>query len=92
MPSSSGFSGPVISVTKGTDNKNRVLVKDLSEPLGLPVEVIDNFDADYSLIGNDGTLFYFRCDLNAPRGQVIAIDIRYGSWSLPQFAVAVVEV
>ena len=66
----------IISVTKGTDNKNRVLVKDLAEPIGLPVDVIDNFDADYSFIGNDGTTFYFRCDLNAPRGQIIALDIR----------------
>jgi prolyl oligopeptidase len=66
----------IISVTKGTDQKNRVLYKDLSEPYGLPIDLIDTFEADYSFVGNDGPVFYFRSDLKAPRGQVIAIDIR----------------
>ena len=66
----------IISVTKGTDNKNRVIYKDIAEPYGLPIDLIDSFEADYSFVGNDGPVFYFRSDLNAPRGQVIAIDTR----------------
>ena len=66
----------VITVAKGTDDKYRIFVKDLAEPYGLPVELIDNFEAEYSFIDNDGPLFYFKTDLNAPRGRVIAIDVR----------------
>jgi prolyl oligopeptidase len=66
----------VITTHKGTDNNCRVTYKDLSEPYGLPVELIDNFESEYSLIDNDGPVFWFKTDKKAPRGKVIAIDIR----------------
>ena len=40
------------------------------------VELLNDFDAQYSFIDNDGPVFWFRTDLDAPRGRVIAIDIR----------------
>ncbi len=66
----------VISIREGTDRRNRVVYKDLEEPYGLPVELIANMENEYSLIDNDGPLFYFKTDLNAPLGRVIAIDLR----------------
>ena len=42
----------------------------------MPIDLIDNFDHEYSFIGNDGPVFFFKTDLDAPRGRVIAIDIR----------------
>src|SRR6266851_8782780 len=66
----------VVSTYKGTDSRNRVTYKDLTEPYGMPVDLIDEFDNEYSLIDNDGPVFYFKTDLDAPRGRVIAIDIR----------------
>ncbi|MEM7228941.1 MAG: prolyl oligopeptidase family serine peptidase [Planctomycetota bacterium] len=66
----------VISIWKGTDARNMVLYKDLTEPYGMPIELIGTFENDYSFIGNDGTTFYFRTDLEAPRKRVIAIDLR----------------
>jgi len=39
------------------------------------VELLNDFDADYTFIDNVGTVFYFRTDLDAPRGRVIAIDV-----------------
>ena len=42
----------------------------------MPVDLIDDFDNEYSFIDNDGPIFYFKTDLKAPRGRVIAIDIR----------------
>jgi prolyl oligopeptidase len=36
--------------------------------------LIDSFKNDYSLIGNDGSTFYFKTDLDAPRRRVIALD------------------
>src|SRR4030095_15707442 len=38
------------------------------------VELLNDFDAQYRFIGNDGPLFYIYTDQNAPRGRVIAID------------------
>ena len=66
----------VVTVRKGTDPKNRLLVKDLQEPYGLPVELIGSFDNEYDFLGNDGPVFYFKTDLEAPKGRLIAIDTR----------------
>lgn len=66
----------VITVWKGTDDKYQVYYKDLFEPYGLPIELIGNFKNEYSFLGNDGTLFYFKTDLDAPKKRVIAIDVK----------------
>jgi prolyl oligopeptidase len=66
----------VLHVWKGTDPKNMVLYKDLLEPYGMPITLVDSFDNEYSLLGNDGPVFYFKTDLDAPKGRVIAVDIR----------------
>ncbi|MEH2288776.1 prolyl oligopeptidase family serine peptidase [Nostoc sp.] len=79
-----GFSGGVtedghyliISIWLGTDSKNLVLFKDLTNSNAEVVELINQFEADYSFIDNDDSVFYFRTDLNAPRGRVIAIDTK----------------
>ncbi|OYD90784.1 S9 family peptidase [Nostoc sp. 'Peltigera membranacea cyanobiont' 210A] len=79
-----GFSGGVtedgryliISIWLGTDSKNLVFSKDLTNPNAEVVELINQFEADYSFIDNDDSVFYFRTDLNAPRGRVIAIDTK----------------
>jgi prolyl oligopeptidase len=65
----------------GTDRRNRVYYLDLGDPqrpnLGAPVvRLLDDFDAGYAPVGNDGSVFYFWTDLDAPRGRVIAIDTR----------------
>lgn len=65
----------VISVWRGTDPKNIIFYQDLTQPDAPVVELISEFDASYSLIDNDGSSFWFRTDLHAPRGRVIAIDI-----------------
>ena len=65
----------VIDVWKDTDNKNQVVIKDLFEPYGLPTELVSRFDHGFEFIGNDGRLFYFKTNLLAPRGRVIAIDL-----------------
>ncbi|MBD2524240.1 prolyl oligopeptidase family protein [Nostoc sp. FACHB-133] len=64
----------IISVWLGTDSKNLVFFKDLTNPNSEVVELINQFEADYSFIDNDDSVFYFRTDLNAPRGRVIAIN------------------
>jgi prolyl oligopeptidase len=67
----------VISTWKGTDPRNRITYRDLDEPYGLPIDLIDTLDNEYSFLGNDGPVFYFKTDLDAPRARVLAIDIRH---------------
>jgi prolyl oligopeptidase len=66
----------VITVWKGTDDKYRVTYKDIRKPGSKPVDLIDNFEHEFTFLGNDGPLFYFKTSVDAPRRRVIAIDIR----------------
>lgn len=65
----------IIYVTRGTFRQNGVFYKDLATPDSPVVELLNQFDAAYSFVGNDGPRFYFRTDLGAPRSRVIAVDI-----------------
>ncbi len=65
----------IIHVRKGTEERNRIYYKDL-QSRGKVVELLNDFDAGYSFIGNQGPLFWFRTDLEAPRGRLIQIDTR----------------
>ncbi len=66
----------ILTVWKGTDDRYRILYRDLAEPYALPLDLIDNFEHEYSFLGNDGPVFYFKTNLQAPNGRIIAIDIR----------------
>src|SRR6266852_2156869 len=80
-----GFSGNVtddgryliITVWQGTAPKNRLYYKDLTQPDSPVVKLLDDFDAQYVFIDNDGPVFWFQTDLDAPRGRLIAIDTRH---------------
>ncbi len=64
----------IISVWLGSDPKNLVFYKDLSDSNAQVVELIGEFEASFSFIDNEGTVFWFQTDLDAPRSRVIAID------------------
>jgi prolyl oligopeptidase len=69
-----------ININQGTDPRNRVLVLDLVDAqqprlTGKAVELLQP-NAAYGFVGNDGPIFYFRTDKDAPRGRVVAIDTR----------------
>lgn len=66
----------VISVWKGTDRENQVFYRDLRNRSLRTYELLKGFDAQYGFIGNDGPMFFFFTDKNAPMGRVIGIDIR----------------
>ena len=44
--------------------------------VGDVVRLLDDFDASYAFVGNNGPVCYFLTDLDAPRGRLIAIDTR----------------
>ncbi len=64
----------IITVTRGTDPKNCVFYLDLQDPLALVKELLTGFEADFSFVDNEGPVFWFKTDLNAPRARLIAID------------------
>ena len=37
--------------------------------------LVDHFEAEYDYIANDGTLFYFKTNKNAPKNKIITIDL-----------------
>lgn len=69
----------VIRVRIGTDPRNSVFVQKIPKAdkgAGKTLELLPDFRASYSLVGNDGPVFYFRTDDQAPRGRLIAVDLR----------------
>jgi prolyl oligopeptidase len=65
----------IISVSQGTDTRNRVFYKDLRSGESRVIELLNDFDAAYDFIDNDGPRFWFQTDLNAPRGRLVEINI-----------------
>jgi prolyl oligopeptidase len=66
----------IIHSWQGTETENGIYYKDLQAPGSPVVELLGDFDASYNFIGNDGPVFWFQTDSSAPRGRVIAIDLR----------------
>lgn len=64
----------VINVTLGTDPKNKIHYKDIEEG-GEIVKLLDEMDAQYEFIYNQGSRFFFKTDLDASRGRIISIDV-----------------
>lgn len=67
----------VVTVWKGTDDRYQVYYKPLDgDEFDKPfTRLIDNFENEYSYIGNYGSVFLFKTNLDAPNGRVIAIDV-----------------
>lgn len=63
-----------LNVHFGTAAENRFYVKEIGSDQSFK-HLLDKQDAEYSYITNDGSTFYFKTNLDAPRGRVIAIDI-----------------
>jgi len=66
----------VLTVSVGSDRRDVVVYADLAQSPRNAVELVGGFEADLDFVGNDGPVFYFRTDSGAPRGRIIAIDIR----------------
>ena len=65
----------LLTIYQGTDVKSRVYYKDLKAKDAPVVKLLDDFDAAYNFIGNEGRRFWFQTDLQAPRGKVIEVDL-----------------
>src|SRR5256885_663459 len=67
----------IIHVSQGTSPKNRLYYKDLTKPDAPVVKLLDDFDAQYLFVDNDGPVFWIQTDLQSPRSKLIAIDTRH---------------
>jgi prolyl oligopeptidase len=66
----------ILTLGKGTDAKHRVLFRPLEDESSRPSHLVGEFDAEYAFIDNDGPVFCFKTNKDAPRGKVVAIDTR----------------
>ncbi|XP_041096419.1 prolyl endopeptidase [Polyodon spathula] len=72
----------LLSITEGCEPVNRLWYCDLQQLSGgitgiLPwVKLVDNFEAQYTYVTNEGTVFTFRTNLLAPRYRLINIDLQ----------------
>ncbi len=64
----------LIHVFHGTDSENRFYYKEYDKDNKV-IKLLDDADAAYEFIGNDGNIFYFNTNLDAPMYKIIAIDI-----------------
>ena len=66
--------------TSGTS----IAVKELDKPNSTFITLVDNFENDYTLVNNEGNKLFFVTDKNAPKYQLVEIDIHnkpdYSNW------------
>ncbi|KAG8840264.1 hypothetical protein FRB91_006361, partial [Serendipita sp. 411] len=64
---------------KDTSRKNKLWITELAQnDIGLNmnwVKLIDNYEAEYSILGNDGPVLYLQTNKDSPRDKVVSVDI-----------------
>jgi prolyl oligopeptidase len=66
----------VLYVWHGTSSKNRIYYREIDSEEAF-TRLLDEADASYTPISNDGSVFYFKTNIEAPRGRIIAIDLQH---------------
>ncbi|WCT72975.1 prolyl oligopeptidase family serine peptidase [Sphingomonas naphthae] len=64
----------VIITHEGTDPRNEVTLLDLTKPGAKPVTIIKGIENNWSLVGNQGSKFWFVTDRDAPRQRIVMLD------------------
>lgn len=67
----------IIHVHQGTETRNLLFYRDLTNSKGETVELINELYAAQSYLGNRGNRFYVLTTYNAPRGRIVAIDLEH---------------
>ena len=65
----------ILSVSQGTDERNRIFYQDLRNNNESFVELIPELIGQFIFLGNIGSEFLFFTDFEAPNGKIISIDI-----------------
>ncbi len=71
----------VVVIQRGDSDDNLLRVADLGDPLAPKIDapiagLIDVWNAEYGVIGNDGPILFVQTNLDAPRWRIVAIDTR----------------
>lgn len=66
----------IINVGKGTENMNMVYYKDMTTPGATVMPLIQNLESNWNFLGNDGSVFYFMTDKDAPLSKIVKVDVR----------------
>ena len=71
----------VLSIRQNGKIGNAVQYLDLRDPKkpaldAIPIRLVDSFNSTCTFIGNDGDVFYLLTTSNAPRGRVVAINLK----------------
>ena len=64
----------IISAATSTTG-NELYIQDLSDPKGKLITVVDNFDTENNVIGNEGSRLLIQTNLNAPNNRVVETDL-----------------
>ncbi|MEP7075500.1 MAG: prolyl oligopeptidase family serine peptidase [Acidobacteriota bacterium] len=72
----------IIGVSKGTENMNMVYFKNLTMEKSPIQPLITDLKSNWSFVGNNGSVFYFQTDKDAPLSKVVKIDVaaKNGEW------------
>ncbi len=65
----------IVTIWQGTDDRYQIMYKPLDDADAELKFLIDNFDNEFSFIGNDDGALYFKSDFQAPKKCIIAIDL-----------------
>lgn len=64
----------ILGIFDGYDS-NGIYYKDLTDPNAKVVKLLDDWDALYTFLGNDGKTFFFETNADATNGRIVAIDL-----------------
>lgn len=71
----------ILSISESCEPVNRIYLIDITQCIpnyhsqAEIYKLIDNFEAEYDYVTNEGTKFWFKTNLNAPNYRVICVDI-----------------
>ena len=65
----------LIQIRWGTRRQHRIVWQDPAKP-GHTLDLVSDFENTFDPVGHRGTVVYFRTTHQAPRGRVIAVDLR----------------
>ena len=54
---------------------NELYIQDLNDPKGKLITVVNNFDNENNVIGNEGSRLFIQTNLNAPNNRVVEVDL-----------------
>ncbi|PIQ24114.1 S9 family peptidase [bacterium (Candidatus Blackallbacteria) CG17_big_fil_post_rev_8_21_14_2_50_48_46] len=65
----------LLTVFLGTDRRNRIYYRPENSRAGF-IRLLDQADAHYQFVGNEGDTFYFFTDHQAPHGRLVGIQLK----------------